>query len=120
MGGVRRAVEAFATKAGLSEAAAGDIGLVVNEAVANVIRHAYAGRHDLPIAVHADCDASSIRVTIRDWGNGVNPQDLPRPPRDPLTPGGLGLICLRELTDGAVYSPQPDGMLLTLTKKRKF
>lgn len=117
---VRRAVEAYAVRAGLGEAAAGDVGLTVNEALANVIRHAYDGRHDRPVVVTADSDPARLTVTIRDWGNGVNPQDLPRPPRDPTTPGGLGLICLRELMDNVAYAPQPDGgMLLTMTKLRK-
>ena len=42
--GVRKAVEAFALAAGLAPAAIADLGLAVNEALANVIRHAYQGR----------------------------------------------------------------------------
>jgi hypothetical protein len=28
------------------------------------------------------------------------------------------MVCIRCLVDEAVFSPQPDGMLLTLTKKK--
>jgi serine/threonine-protein kinase RsbW len=116
--GVRKAVEAFAQSAGLAPGAIADLGLVVNEALANVIRHAYQGRGGKPISVAVDCDSSQVTVRIRDWGNGVNPAALPPKAHDPATPGGLGLICLRTLMDRAEFTPQPDGMLLTLSKRR--
>jgi serine/threonine-protein kinase RsbW len=116
---VRKAVESFATGRGLDATAAGELGLCVNEALANVMRHAYAGRKDRPIVVAADeRGAGCVCVTIRDWGNGVDPSTLPRPKYDPLTPGGVGLICLQKLMDDVVYTPQPDGMLTTLVKKK--
>jgi anti-sigma regulatory factor (Ser/Thr protein kinase) len=95
----------------------------VNEALANIMRHAYGGAKDRPIQINADpVDGSGgnhIRIAIRDWGNGVNPASLPEKQYDPLTPGGLGLICMRKMMDETVYTPQPDGgMLVTMTKKR--
>lgn len=114
----RKAVEAFVRAAGLGPGVAADLGLVVNEALANVVRHAYHGEPGRPIFLTGDCDDSELRLTIRDWGSGANPAARPTRPRDPATPGGLGLVCLRSLTDGAEFAPQPDGMLLTITKKR--
>ena len=114
---VRKAVEAFAHSAGLGSGAA-DLGLVVNEALANVIRHAYDGRPGQPISVSLDCDSSEVTVRIRDWGNGVNPRRCPPKSMTRRSPGGLGLICLRSLMDRAEFTPQPVGMLLTLSKKR--
>jgi serine/threonine-protein kinase RsbW len=116
---VRHACEAFCVECGLSDAAAGDVGLVVNEAMANVTRHAYSGATDRPVEVtgHWDRNAASVVVTIRDWGSGFNPESV-RPKQDPTKPGGLGMVCIRCLVDEAVFAPQPDGMLLTLKKKR--
>jgi serine/threonine-protein kinase RsbW len=114
---VRKAVEHFAQAAGLGPGVA-DLGLVVNEALANVMRHAYQGRKGQPISVTVDCDGSEVTVRIRDWGNGVNPATQPVRAHDPATPGGLGLICLRALMDRAEFTPQPDGMLLTISKRR--
>ena len=37
-------------------------------------------------------------------------------PRDPLRPGGLGLVCLRSFLDELVYHPQADGMLLEMKR----
>ncbi len=116
---VRKAVEHFARVRGFDETAAGELGLCVNEALANVMRHAYAGRSDRPIIVAADeRGANCVCVTIRDWGNGVDPSTLPRPKYDPLTPGGVGLICMQKLMDDVVYTKQPDGMLTTLMKRK--
>jgi serine/threonine-protein kinase RsbW len=130
----RRAIEQFAASWGFDAAAQADIGLCVNEALANVIRHAYANSKSNPIEVSGEYLAptthgnrapqppqptASLRVTIRDWGNGRNPAQLAPKPRDPLVPGGLGLICLKELMDEVNYLPQPDGMLLTMVKFKR-
>ncbi len=112
---VRHACEAFCVEHGLGLAAAADMGLCVNEAMANVTRHAYGGATDQPVVVTAHFDGRAVTVTLRDWGNGVNPSDV-EPKQDPLAPGGIGLVCLRRLLDECVYTPQPDGMLLTMKK----
>ena len=115
----RRAIDAFGGGCGFDKCAIDDIGLCVNEALANVMRHAYEGATDRPIVVGAECDPDTIKITIRDWGTGIDPQSLPAKKCDPLTPGGLGLVCLREMMDEVVFAPQPDGgMLLTMTRRK--
>jgi anti-sigma regulatory factor (Ser/Thr protein kinase) len=124
---VRRACEAFCRSHGLDDAAVNDIGLCVNEAMANITRHAYDGAADKPIVVTAEAigadgqdDRPGVRITLRDWGIGVNPLAGPPRERDPMRPGGLGLVCLRQLLDDARFEPQPDGgMLLTMVKRKK-
>jgi anti-sigma regulatory factor (Ser/Thr protein kinase) len=123
---VRRAIEQFATGAGFAPCAVADLGLSVNEALANVFRHAYTGALGKPVVIYAEYPTESsptpsappaLRVTIRDWGSGVNPVNLPPRPHDPLKPGGVGLICMRRLMDQITFTPQPDGMLLTMIKR---
>jgi anti-sigma regulatory factor (Ser/Thr protein kinase) len=115
----RRACEAFCRTHGLDDAACADVGLCVNEAMANVTRHAYRGATDRPVAVTGEATNAGVRITIRDWGTGVNPLATAPKSRDPLQPGGLGLICLRQLLDDVRFEPQPDGMLLTMEKRAK-
>jgi anti-sigma regulatory factor (Ser/Thr protein kinase) len=117
IGPVRRSVEQVAASAGMDERAAADLGLCVNEALANVMRHAYGGATGRPIAVSCHCQGEELVVTIRDWGNGVNPAELPPKAYDPLEPGGLGLICLKQMLTDVTYVPQPDGMLLVMKKR---
>jgi anti-sigma regulatory factor (Ser/Thr protein kinase) len=116
---VRKAVEETAAAAGLDEQGIAEVGLCVNEALANVIRHAYGGAKDRPIVVAAYCQDEGLVVTIRDWGNGVNPASLPPRPYDPLEPGGLGLICLWRMMSHVHYIPQGDGMLLVMKKHKQ-
>jgi serine/threonine-protein kinase RsbW len=96
-----------------------EIGLCVNEALANIIRHAYDGRTDRPIHLGATATPRELAITIRDWGNGIDPSRLPCRAYDPLEPGGVGMICLSRWMDEVAYSPQPDGMLTTLKRKLK-
>ena len=124
LGPVRRACEAFCRTHGLDDAATADVGLCVNEAMANVTRHAYGGATDQPVVVTAEplepagSASPGVRVPLRDWGSGINPLSLPQRQRDPLEPGGLGLICLRQLVDVARFEPQPDGGMLLVMEKR--
>lgn len=117
----RKAIEDLACACGFDAGACGEIALCVNEALANVMRHAYGGATDRPIELSADGDerSATLRIRIRDWGSGVNPQTLPPKKRDPMTPGGLGLVCLRKMMDDVRFTPQPDGMLLEMTRRRR-
>jgi serine/threonine-protein kinase RsbW len=110
-------VEHFARTWAYGEKEAADIGLVLNEALANVIRHAYQGATDRPILLTVSFESGALTISLRDWGTGVNPMTLPEKKHDPCTPGGLGLVCLRQLMDHVVFTPQPDGMLLTMVRR---
>lgn len=116
---VRRAVESLCSDEGFADCDACDVGLCVNEALANVIRHAYDHEPGRPIVVSAAVIEGMVEVRIRDWGNGINPAALPPKPHDPLTPGGLGLICLRRCMSSVRFEPQADGgMLLVMTRAK--
>jgi serine/threonine-protein kinase RsbW len=113
----RRRIEALARACGLDQESCDAVGLCINEALANVIRHAYQGATDRPIQIIAGAADDGLRIAIRDWGSCVNPLVAPPRPRDPLSPGGVGLICLRELMDQVQFIPQGDGMLLVMMRR---
>ena len=119
---VRKAIESFAEANRFESKAVAEIGLCVNEAVANIIRHAYRGNETRPVHVTAqmeDREGGRIVITLRDWGVGIDPNSLPRRAYDPLEPGGVGLICLQQWMDSVTYARQSDGgMLTTLTRRR--
>lgn len=115
---VRVAIEKFCAAHDFEKQACDDIGLCVNEALANVMRHAYDGATDRPIEVSAEPVDERMVVKIRDWGKGVVPEIRPRSDCDLLRPGGLGLICLGTMMDEVKFDPQDDGMLLTLVRRR--
>lgn len=118
----RHAVESFYQSHGFDKQACEDVGLCVNEALANIIRHAYKEQAGRPIQIDASITIDGeLTLRIRDWGSGVNPAELPPTAAscDPLMPGGLGLICLRQMMDEVVFTPQRDGMLLEMRRKKR-
>jgi serine/threonine-protein kinase RsbW len=119
LAGVRKALEQFAAEQGFDHNTVAEVGLVVNEAMANVIRHAYQGRTDRPMHLIADADPRQLTIELRDWGNGVDPSRLKRQEHDPLKPGGVGMVCLKKWMDDITFTPQPDGMLMTMIRRRK-
>ncbi|MGA2230748.1 MAG: ATP-binding protein [Tepidisphaeraceae bacterium] len=121
----RLALEQYAANAGMAAQHVEEVGLVLNEALANVMRHGYGGAHDKPIlltfAVRGQGPAAELLVQIRDWAKPFDPAKLPKepPPVDPdrIQPGGLGLLCMRRMMDLVNFIPQTDGMLLIMTRK---
>ena len=67
----------------------------------------------------AEDTGDALRIDVRDWGSGKNPETQPAREFDPTTPGGLGLICLKQFMDEVKFNPQPDGMQLTMVRKKK-
>lgn len=118
VGRARHAVEEFARRCGLDEQACQDLGLCLNEAMSNIIRHAYNGATDRPIEISAENQPEHFRLRLRDWGNARTPPLQASADHDPMTPGGLGMICLCRLMDEVKFEPQPDGMVLHLVRRK--
>lgn len=113
----RKSLESFAAQRGFSEQSVAAIGLCVNEAIANIIRHAYDNVPDKPIDITVKYANDLLTINFRDWGNGKMPD--PEKLKTKLDqPGGLGLVCLRKMMDSYEFQPLPDGMSLTLTHRR--
>jgi serine/threonine-protein kinase RsbW len=114
---VRTELEAFAESVGMTQEASHALGLVLNEALANTIRHGYSGAVDKPIDVTAENSEKELRLVIRDWGKPFDPATVKKKCEGEISPGGLGLMCIRKLMDEVHYERLPDGMLLRLIKK---
>jgi anti-sigma regulatory factor (Ser/Thr protein kinase) len=122
---VRHALEQFCRESGATAAESDELGLVLNEALANVMRHQYGGATDKPIAVTFLHRGDEVEINIRDWGAPFDPSRIklptgdvpPKPDPDKVKPGGLGLLCMKKLMHSVNFSTQPDGMLLTMVKK---
>jgi len=101
---------------GLSASTGYNVQLAVDEAVVNVITHAYhddpTGRIDLVFDICAD----RLIIRVRDWGLGFDPDELPDP--DPTHPeaSGYGIYLIRRLMDEVVYQAASDGNCVTMTK----
>jgi serine/threonine-protein kinase RsbW len=113
---VRVALEEMARVAGFDETAVAEIGLCVNEALANIMRHAYRGDSTRPILIQAEFRPPELHVSIRDWGVQFDPDTVLCRPYNPEQPGGIGLLCLRQCMDRIEYVPQDQGMLLRMCR----
>ena len=102
----------------------GEIRLVTEEALANVVHHAFEERDsgERSITVELVVTVETVSVEICDDGTAVNPLDAPPPDLDaPLESrqiGGLGVHLIRSLTDEAHYTRREGRNILKLIKRR--
>jgi len=96
------------------------IRLAVDEAVANVIEHAYEGTGGR-LALECWSEGSDFFVQVRDWGRPFAPQSVRQPKLSGSLSrrkaGGLGLHMMRRLMDEVRFSFDEDGNALTMVKR---
>ena len=108
---VRSAVEQITQEVGLDEAECRRVTLAVDEAVTNIIRHAYENQPGQPIEIscsrqgaEADGDGPDrLEILLQDCGRAVSPSEFHGRPLDEIRPGGLGLHLIREAMDEVDY-----------------
>ena len=96
----------------------------VDEALANVIRHAYLGKSGCPIEVTCrhlhgtqnDVCVSGIEIVLRDSGVPADPSKMKGRSLDEVRPGGLGLHFMRQSMDEVVFSRKKGKNQLRLVK----
>jgi sigma-B regulation protein RsbU (phosphoserine phosphatase) len=88
---LRDAFEATLARAGVGSEARQRLKLVVDEAAANVIRHAYrdCAPGDMRITVHTT--RGWLRIVLRDQAPPVDPSKIHPRDLDECRPGGLGI-----------------------------
>jgi len=96
--------------------------MAVDEACANVMEHAYAGKNDGTIRICCHADQDEVVVTIHDRGKPFDPQSVPRPdeaaPLHERQNGALGLYLMEKLMDSVGFEFDPiHGNTLTMRKK---
>ena len=118
---VRAAVCTAMEKFGFCESSCGQIMLAVDEAISNVIRHAYDGDESGRIwvkmkALESD-EETGILFCVEDEGKQVDPTEICGRPLDRIEPGGLGVHIIREVMDQVEYTKRPKaGMRLVMLK----
>jgi anti-sigma regulatory factor (Ser/Thr protein kinase) len=116
---VRAAVGQLAALVGWDEAESRAITLAVDEAFANVIRHAYHGRADGRVELQCRAAGDELEFRIRDTGDAP---DLTRICAREIgcdKIGGLGTHIIRDVMDAVSYVAAPDGNWFTASKRLK-
>jgi anti-sigma regulatory factor (Ser/Thr protein kinase) len=121
---VRPTVERAAEVMHFQDAEARAIVRSVDEALTNVMRHAYGGRTGLPIEVSCNklpareekSGQGGIEILLADKGVRVKPEALKSRPLDEVRPGGLGLHFIRASMDKVEFSRKKGKNLLRMVK----
>lgn len=96
----------------------------VDEALTNVIRHAYEGHEGLPIELNCrrlwtGGDAAvpyGVEIVIKDSGVAADPQKLRGRPLEEIRPGGLGIHFMKQSMDVVEFSREDGRNLLRMVK----
>jgi len=114
---VRRQVDDFVMSAGLTDDEAGAVVLSLDEALTNVIRHAYEGKRDRPIEILLRSDGDELCIEIRDYGIQVPTEKIHSRDLEDVRPGGLGVHIMHQCMDCVEFSPQEEGGTLLIMRK---
>jgi serine/threonine-protein kinase RsbW len=121
---VRARLRRWAADEGWSERQVGEIVLALDEAVTNVIRHAYNSEPQHRILVYAEPivdpeHGAGCEIRVRDFGRQVDPGQICGRDLDDVRPGGLGVHIIRAMNSVVEYQrAEGGGMLLVMRKYR--
>ena len=116
---VRAAVGQLAAMVGWNEADSRAITLAVDEALANVIRHAYHSRADGRIELQCRAADDEIEFRILDTGDSADHTRICAREIGCDKIGGLGTHIIRQVMDTVAYQAAPDGNWFTACKRLK-
>ena len=110
---IRRFIDDTAAALGVSPDTTLDMVQAVDEAVTNLIVHAYRGAPGL-IEIDVRCENGDFVVYLRDQSPPFDPNTVPPPDLSvPLAKrrlGGLGVHLMRQFTDRMLYHTTPEGI----------
>ena len=96
---VRLVIREFCQALSAGEEVADAVVVAVNEAVSNVMRHAYGGDTTQPISIRCSRHGDMLEVSICDHGKEADLVSQPIQPPNELRSGGRGLFLIRSLVD---------------------
>jgi serine/threonine-protein kinase RsbW len=115
---VEEMLEHFFREAGLDKENVENLGIATTEIVNNAIHH--GNRDDVQKKVHIEfkIDRRHVEISIRDDGNGFNPENIADPlePENMFKESGRGIFIVKSLMDDIQYHFSPQGTQVVLIK----
>jgi|YelNatPaOPRAMG01_1025707.scaffolds.fasta_scaffold01323_20 serine/threonine-protein kinase RsbW len=111
-------VEGFAKSLAFSSKKTQKIVLIMEEAILNVMNHAYSDGEPGPVEIRCWEEDESIVLELRDRGRPFNPVDAANPDltadlaERPI--GGLGIFLIKKIADDVRYRREEDENILTM------
>lgn len=100
---VRSAISELAATSGFGDDQCRSITLAVDEALSNVIRHAYKNRCDREIELNCQAHSDCLEFTFVDRGEPADLSMICAQPLDDVSPGGRGTHLIRQIMDEVCY-----------------
>lgn len=118
---VRCAVEKLCELVELPGNVIGEIAVAVDEALGNIIRHAYAqtagGPIHVSLSVRQVCRQPRLVIRLRDFGHPADPRRIRSRDLSQVRPGGLGVHIMKQCMDSVRYQKaRGGGTMLTMTR----
>lgn len=108
---IREVVGKISKKVGFDDEEASKIELAVDEACANVIKHAYERDQKKPIEIVVKIEFGKLTIIITDQGKGFDPEKLKQPDMKEylaeMRVGGLGIFLMETLMDEVNFKSSP-------------
>ena len=102
---------------GLPDEECRGVALAVDEALANIIRHAYKNRDDQRIEFNCDVNAEQMEFTLLDRGEPPDPARICGQPLDEFSLSGRGTHLIKAIMDEVSYKQVSGGNQLKLIKR---
>ncbi len=108
-----------ASQAGFDEDARGGISMAVREAMINAVMHGNGYSPDKRVQLSFDQSGGNLIITIRDEGEGMDPQEVPDPlaPENLMKQSGRGIFLMRAFMDEVNFRKLEPGTEITLIKR---
>ena len=104
----------------LPEDSTAEIELAANEALSNIMKHAYKGRTDQRIQIGAEAFADRVVFRLHHLGEPFDPGAVPPPAFNSSQESGFGMYIIAQSVDEVRYSRDERGKnCICLVKKRK-
>lgn len=114
---LRGVVRCRAQEAGFPASDGDCLAMAIDEAAANVIRHAYENRPDGRLALEIETFPDRIEFVLEDHGTKVREEEIRPRPLDEVRPGGLGTYFISCFMDVSSYDADyVDGNRLRMVK----
>lgn len=114
---VRCGIQHLCNLCEFADIAKNELILAVDEAVANIIRHAYKGANDKPIYVFCEVHEDRLQIVLQDFGEKVDTSIVKSRDLDDVRPGGLGVHFIQSVMDEMEFSySKEEGNKLRLVK----
>ena len=116
---VEELAETVADEAGLTGEDKDNLAIAVTEAVINAIIHGNKKEESKKVYIDFDVSKKKIKISVRDEGNGFDPDKLSDPlaPENILKESGRGIFILRSLMDKVDFLFSSLGTKVIMTKK---